>query len=544
MARAAAFSPDAARPLASALLAQMESFIHDNPYAQGIHWFSGQEIALRLMAWVFALDTLLSRSTDAEPASLLVANALLAGATHIERHLEYAEKAVYNNHLIAEALALYLVGTFLPEAPRAQQWRLRGRAILEAQAERQFYEDGAYILQSHNYERGALLYLLWAGAVAKSGGERPASSWHAALERGLDFLVAHQNPGDGWLPNYGPNDGSLPSILATTAFPDFRPVLQAVSLATRGERLFAPGPWDEASAWLLGPDALEGPIRPPSRRSVAFRPTGYVVLRGRDSRSFSAFRCGSLRDRFSQIDMLHVDIWWRGHNVLVDPGSYLYNGPGPWHEHFMGTSSHNTVVVDGRDQMLLFRRFKALYWTKAQLLGFEDTETHAVASGEHYGYERHPGACVHRRSVLYLKDELWVVADRVLGTQRHSARLHWLGGDFPCSPDGASGRFSLRTPDGPFAVSVHGPDGQSLAGSVARGQETPPRGWLSRHFGETVPVPSLAVECQGAGPLVFLTLAGAGAPALEREGETAWRARGASTSVSFRLEDGVIADVR
>jgi asparagine synthase (glutamine-hydrolysing) len=79
---------------------------------------------------------------------------------------------------------------------------------------------------------------------------------------------------------------------------------------------------------------------------------------------------------------------------------------------------------------------------------------------------------------------------------------------------------------------------------VARGQETPPRGWLSRHFGEKVPVPSLAVECQGAGPLVFLTLAGAGAPALEREGETAWRARGASTSVSFRLEDGVIADVR
>ena len=32
-----------------------------------------------------------------------------------------------------------------------------------------------------------------------------------------------------------------------------------------------------------------------------------------------------------------------------------------------------------------------------------------MVSGEHYGYRRHPGGCVHRRSVLFLKDDTWVV---------------------------------------------------------------------------------------------------------------------------------------
>src|SRR5262249_33285953 len=154
-----------------------------------------------------------------------------------------------------------------------------------------------------------------------------------------------------------------------------------------------------------------------------------------DEASFATFRCGSLLDRFSQIDMLHLDVWWRGINVLVDPGSYLYNDRPEWHEHFMRTASHNTIVIDQLDQMLHFRQFKVLYRTRARLLKFEDDERWSLASGEHDGYRRHDGGCIHRRSVLFLKDDLWVVVDHVRGSGRHSVRLHWLGGDLPFSFD-------------------------------------------------------------------------------------------------------------
>jgi hypothetical protein len=326
------------------------------------------------------------------------------------------------------------------------------------------------------------------------------------MERSLTFLLAHQNPGDGRLPNYGANDGSLPGILSTCDFSDFRPLLQTLSVVVRGERLYQPGPWDEMPLWFVGPGALDLPIRAPSRTSASFALSGYHVLRSRDESSFCAFRCGSLRDRFSQIDMLHLDVWWRGLNVLTDAGSYLYGGPHVWHEHFMRTGSHNTVELDGRDQMLHFRQFKTLYRTRASLRRFDDGEGWALVEGEHFGYRRHPGRCVHRRAVLMLKDDVWVVIDRIDGEGDHAVRLQWLCGEFPFVADEANGGITLQTPKGPFTVRVFDEQGHGVRATAAAGAEEPPRGWLSRHYGEKVAVPSLVVERQLPAPATFVSV--------------------------------------
>jgi hypothetical protein len=542
MARAAAYFPEAAEALASGLLAQLQSFTAQNPFGRGIHWNSGQEIAFRLMAWVFAFDVLLSRAGSASAASTLLGDALIAGATHIERHVDYARMAVYNNHVLSEAVALLMVGALLPESKLGNRWRHLGSELLTEAAARQFYEDGAYIQQSHNYHRVALQDLLWAWLFARVLGERPASSWGRAMERSLDFLLAHQNPSDGRLPNYGSNDGALPSPLSTCDFSDFRPTLQAVSLAARGERIFEAGPWDEEAAWMLGPQALDAPQRKVDRHSVSFPGTGYHVLRGHAPESFATFRCGSLRDRFSQIDMLQLDLWWRGQNVLVDAGSYLYNGPPAWHSHFLGTASHNTIQLDGQDQMLHRRRFKLLYWTHAQQLRFEDAGPWVLASGEHSGYRRHAGGCRHRRSILFIKDDLWVVVDQVRGLGHHHARLHWLAGEFPFESNEAAGHLRLATPRGGFGVAVYDATATPLAITVIAGQDDTPRGWLSRYYGEKVPVASLVSEVAGPCPLTFVTVLGAERPALQWDGET-YRAHAGGKTVSFRLRNGLFEDI-
>ena len=542
MARAAAYFPDAAEELAAALLAQLRSFTAQNPFGRGIHWNSGQEIAFRLMAWVYAFDVLLSRRESSATASILIADALLAGATHIERHVDYARMAVYNNHLLSEGVALLMAGTLLPDSKSGERWRRLGWELLCEAADRQFYEDGAYIQQSHNYHRVALQDLLWACVFARVLGERPHPSWQGALGRSLDFLLAHQNPADGRLPNYGSNDGAMPSPLSTCDFSDFRPTLQAASLAARGERVFEPGPWDEEPAWMLGPQALDAPRRSVDRHSVSFTATGYHVLRGQGPENFAAFRCGSLRDRFSQIDMLHLDVWWRGQNVLVDAGSYLYNGPPEWHSHFLGTASHNTIQVDAQDQMLHRRRFTLLYRTRALRIRFEDAGLWAVVSGEHYGYRRHAGQCRHRRSVLFVKDDLWVVVDQVEGLGPHLARLHWLAGEFPFEADEARGRLRLATNRGAFGLAVYDGAAASLPVTIVAGQEDPPRGWLSRYYGEKLPVASMAAEVTGACPLTFVSVLGADRPVLELDGDT-YRARAGGSAVSFRIRSGLFEDI-
>ncbi len=542
MARTAAFFPDDADVLAHALAAQVRSFVNANPPGIGIHWASGQEVAFRMLSWLFAADTLFA-ATGESGIDSLVRDALVAGASHIENHLAYARLAVYNNHLLSEALALFAVGALLPDGPTARHWRELGRRILDAESEQQFYPDGAYIQQSHTYHRVALHDLLWACAFARSMGDRPSAQWLAAIERSIDFLVAHQNDRDGRLPNYGSNDGSMPGIFSTCDFADFRPVLQTANVLARGERLYAPGPWDEMLAWFLGPLALDVPLAPPRRRSISFGHTGYQVLRRTDGESFAAFRCGTLLDRFSQIDMLHVDVWWRGLNVLGDGGSYLYNDRPEWHEHFMRTGCHNTVSIDGLDQMLHFRQFKVLYRTHARLLRFEHTDGWSLAVGVHFGYRRHPGGCTHMRSVLFVFDDLWIVVDRIAGEGVHAVRLHWLGGAFPFAYDEAAARLRLSTECGGFSIQTLDEDGRPVAGTVAAGEHTPPRGWLSRYYGEKIAVPSLAVERRDLLPVTLVSVLTGGAPASVHVAGTQWTVTCGARAVAFALVDGVVSNV-
>ncbi len=544
LARAAAFSPKEAPAHFAALVRQVEGFVRATPHPYGLHWFSSQECAIRLGAWAFAAHVFKGLGEPVAGFEAVVSRYAWTAAHHTERHLEYARKAVYNNHLITEALGLYLASRLVPDGDDGRRWASLGLALLDEQADRQFYRDGAYLNLAHNYHRAVLQEYLLAWRLLECDGvrERPPS-WRRAMERSLDFLVAQQNPADGRLPNYGSNDGSLPRPLSTCAFGDFRPTLQTLSVAMRGERLYPPGPWDEECAWTLGAASLDAPLREPARRSVSFADTGFHVLRGSDPSTFSVLRCGTLRDRFGQIDMLHLDAWWRGENVLVDGGTYLYNGAPKWTEHFIRTASHNTVTVDGRDQMLHWRQFKFLYWTRARLVAFEDRGAWAVAAGEHDGYARHPGGCVHRRAVLLVKDSLTVVVDRVTGEGAHTARLHWLAGPYDHAYDPATATLSLATPAGRFELATFDEQAVPMPGDVARGAEDPPRGWASRHYAQRVAVPSLAVTREGACPITFVTVMGEGPLAVSRSNEV-WNVRAGARNVSFRIADGTFADLK
>lgn len=518
--RAAAAEPHRRRALAEVARKQIAAFIHDNPYGQGIHWASGQEIAIRLLAFLFA------RSAFGQfwPADFheLLAQHVLRAVFYIDEHIEYARFAVYNNHLIGEALALYLGSKVLDGAPELDAMGRKGRRLLTGAALRQFYPDGGYIQQSHNYHRVALHYLVVAIKVARCSGDTEPVEWTTAVNRSIDFLYALQNPKDGALPNYGANDGAMILPLTSCDYSDFRPMLQCASILSRGNRLYQTGPWDEESRWL----GLDGPVAEAGREGRTFPFSGHHVLRPEPD-TFAVLRCGTLRDRFSQIDMLHLDFWFRGVNLLVDGGSYLYNGPREWYEHFFRTASHNTVVVDGADQMVHYRQFKVLYPTEARLRRF-DVER-GVMAGEHYGYRRLRGRPVHRRDV-WLRNGILIVVDRVSGGASHTARLHWLLAGKPGARDG-----EYETPAGAICLSVTGNAG-SLDAVIATGRQNPPAGWVSRYYGEKTPATSLAFTVTSEEPL-FVTVVSPRPNSIVRNEDGTFALRSAESAITIDVRD-------
>jgi asparagine synthase (glutamine-hydrolysing) len=199
------------------------------------------------------------------------------------------------------------------------------------------------------------------------------------------------------------------------------------------------------------------------------------------------------------------------------------------------------ALVDGHDQMRHHRRFKNLYLTRGQRLQYQVEDHFALCAGEHTGFARHPGGCVHRRAVLAASD-LWIVADRITGQGGHDVRLHWLRGDFPHAQS-PEGRVTLDTPAGPFEVAVFDEQGHPATGDVVRGALSPPRGWSSRYYHEKVPVPSLAVSGHFPLPYVLVTVLAGGGPASVNRDGACWHVHRGTTEISFRLDEGLFQDL-
>lgn len=549
--RAATFLPPDKGKLAAALQAQVEHFIDTNPFPWGVHWASGQEITFRLFAWSFALATVLADADDEFLAR--IADHMQISGVHIARHVDYARYAVRNNHLISEAVGLLLIAYLLPQAPTADRFHRLGVELLSEGVDRQFYRDGAYVQHSHNYHRVALHDLLWAFAIFRAEERDIPKPWLQAGKSSLAFLAAQQAP-SGELPNYGSNDGAYVSPLSFCKYEDYRPILQALSAATTGRRLYVAGTWDEEALWFgnaLGPPLAATPTESAPAASlhtqpqagpklISFEPSGYYVMRGTSAGTFVTFRCGTLTDRFAQIDMNHVDLYWKGHNVLVDAGSYRYSGADKFHRHFMGTDSHNTVMVDGRNQMPHVRKFKTLYPTQARCLATEVSDGHLLVAGEHYGYQRLAHA-IHRRALLFVPDEVLVIVDTLHGDGAQSARLHWLCGDYPTEVRDSQTVLQMDLPGSQLTLAVHGADGLRRTLDVVRGQEVPPRGWLSRRYASKIAVPSVCVYDRGKLPMSWVTVVGE--PFTAHKHADRWRVGTKRRTVEFSIVDGLVQHV-
>ena len=145
-----------------------ETFTAANPPDMGPHWMNGQEVAIRLMALVWAnqvFETPPVSGGETAAASSAERRARLAAsvaehAARIPPTLLYA-RAQNNNHLLTEAAALYTAGRALDHP----KWRDLGWRWLNWAFRRQVDGEGEYIQHSVNYHRVMLQAALWVDAI-------------------------------------------------------------------------------------------------------------------------------------------------------------------------------------------------------------------------------------------------------------------------------------------------------------------------------------------------------------------------------------------
>ncbi|GJQ34965.1 MAG: hypothetical protein JETCAE01_09750 [Anaerolineaceae bacterium] len=459
----------------------IQDWADHNPPNTGANWKDGQEIALRLMAWTFGFYQFSNSPFSTSQRIAQFTQLLAAQAERIYANIGYAI-STRSNHTISEAFGLWMVGLLFPELKDAKKYLALGKRLLEEEAAKQIFPDGSYAMYSLNYHRVILHLCLYAIRLAELNNIQFSNSLYSSISSSIQYLSHLIDPTTGQMPVYGSNDSALVLPLNNCDFTDYRPLLQLGSVITTGQPIFEPGDWDEDVFWLCGNDEItKKEERRKNNIGDSFPNGGVYILRSSNSHAF--IRCTDFTSRPSHADQLHMDLWMGSHNIAVDAGTYLYSGEGIWRNGLARTSAHNTVTVDGKDQMTLVSRFTWTNWAKGR--AFKHTDN--LWQGEHDGYK----PVRHKRTVMALEGDRWLVIDDLDAKGPHHYTLHWLLNDVPFTQN----KNSLHLK---YEASIYKIQTGLLKGegkfTTLRADPDSTYGWRSRYYGHKEPAISLLLE--------------------------------------------------
>lgn len=477
----------------------IEDWQQRNPPNLGPQWMCGQEITFRAMAWCFGLYGFMQSPATTPERVAALAQILAVSGDRIAANFDYA-LSQSSNHGISEALGLWTIGVLFPEFRASAGWERVGRYWLERLGRELIYDDGGFCQHSANYHRLMLHDYIWALRLAEIVGRPFSVELKERVRRATDFLRQILDDVSGAVPCYGANDGALVLPLDNCDYRDFRSVVQLGRFVTTGERAFEPGPWDEGLVWLCGPAALKVPVVAGKHNDFEGTESGVYTVRA--GNTFVVARCPRrFRHRPSHADLLHVDLWWNGVNVALDPGTFSYNAPAPWDGALAETRFHNTVTVDGEDQMQRASRFLWLPWTGGQPDGIRRTATGnmKVWTGSHRSYSRSGRSVIHRRAVVWLAGIGWVILDNVRTSAAAVPRcaLHWLLPESAETDRGETLRLKLDAAGTKLAFESGVLTGE-MRWSIVRADPESPRGWRSAYYQHRGPATSVQIESCGA----------------------------------------------
>ncbi|MFP4058421.1 MAG: alginate lyase family protein [Candidatus Brocadiia bacterium] len=440
------------------------------------------ESGLRMLgSWPEAYHRFLHAPSFTDADLCLFLKLCIEHAVHLRRHHRGG-----GNWLTMEMQGLYTVGALFPELEKAAAWRAYAIRVLYRELDRQFLPDGAQAELTPGYHQVALRRIMDVPRLARVVGREDElpDDYVARAEKAYAYDLYLMTP-DRDMPRF--NDSwhvAVPAMLRRAAelFPHRRDFL-----------------------WVAT-DGRQG--APPDHTSHFFSYAGYVAMRSGWEREANAlfFDVGPLGIGHRHHDKLNVVLWAFGHELLFDGGGGQYEHS-KWRSYDVDTFAHNTLLVDGQPQRRATARVDQPIDAR-----WESTPGHDFAAGRYEGgygrRDRRPA--VHSRRVLFLKPDLFVVADTATPRdgQAHAYQVRWHLVPPRTATHEATSAVVTAAEEGPN-LAVVPLLAEELEVRAVRAQEEPELlGWRSHKTGGEPWHPATTVlhTRKGAGRAHFLTL--------------------------------------
>jgi Heparinase II/III-like protein/Heparinase II/III N-terminus len=496
---------------AATFVRHIESWMEQNPPGLGINWFSSLEVAFRAISWIWAFHFFKGSHSFTPELFQKALKFLYLHGRHLEKYLSTYYSP--NTHLTGEALGLYYLGTQLGIFERASRWRKLGEEILFAELDRQIYADGVYFEQSTWYARYTAdfyaHFLILKTFDTDDTDEKLQEKLRLKLQFLNDFLMHTTRP-DGTTPIIGDDDGGRSLPLSSAAANDFRGVLSTASiLFGRGDYKFVAGEFAEETLWLLGGEGLRSfeNLRSykPRQNSKFFPEGGYFAMRDgwSESDNYLLVDCGeigSLNGGHGHSDALAVEMAIGGKTLLVDAGTYTYHESDEMRDHFRTTIAHNTLMIDEKSQSEPGGKFSWKTRAKVNVQSRISEDRFDFFEGSHDGYERLSDPATHQRSILFLKNDYFIMRDFVetKGIHDYALNFHFNKQTNPAIESAESGIFCVgETPSDE--------NGWRMFTFGDNGGWQRKESWISDSYGKKTNAPFLRFVSKGTGAQEFFT---------------------------------------
>lgn len=343
---------------------QIESWLEKNPYSIGANWKCGQEAAIRMLTFLLVYAIFCFSPVTTGDKVQLGLDLVTRCYKKIRSNFFYAYRCIRNNHTISEICG-WIVGAWCCSNDANVK---KGYDLLEKEIIRQFFNDGGYIQFSFNYRR---LVLQMLECILAIGDKTNISLSNPVKERIINSVIQMyqlQDQETGFLPNYGANDGALIFPVTNCDYCDYRSTLNTIHVLLEGKRLYTNGIYDEELLWFVRRRIESFPIVVKNRASSEFCKSGLYSLRNNSGHMMIVLK--DFKTRPTHMDQLHIDLWYKGRNILCDCGSYSYASD--IGNQMSLTASHNTVKVDNKDQMNKHGHFWIYDWSSIKDVIFSE----------------------------------------------------------------------------------------------------------------------------------------------------------------------------
>ncbi len=398
------------------LNSRLSDWCKKNPPYKGVNWKCGQEASIRVMHLIYAAIIL---KQENKPSSQL----LHLINVHLKRIAPTISYAIgqNNNHGTSEAAALFTGGNFLFRHGYItnNSYEKLGRKWLENRAFHLFSDDGAFSQFSVIYHRLALDTYSFCETYRRLFSLQDFSKkMREKLVKAVEWLEILTDFKSGDCPNIGANDGAHLFPVFKNNYREFRPSVQWGSIVFKGHKTYSiSSEYDNLFDYLKLDIKSLGDTYSKTEKVILGNKSGIFIFR---SNAFLLLiRRPVFRYRPAQSDVLHMDLWINGINLLRDAGTFSYNSSDPQKEIYSSPLYHNTISFDSRFQMPKISRFLYGSWAKENIFQFtSDDKSCKIVSG----YSDYLGSS-HLREVL-ISSNLVVVNDTVNGFSE-KAILSW-----------------------------------------------------------------------------------------------------------------------